>query len=113
MLGVDILRDRPFRDYRLFAFASSGSGVEGRSVVADAATATTPQEFLSILRDPRRGRHHRDVRAAARARRRQRVTARASAIGERPFVVRGLLKDEGPARVLDGNFVLMDIAAAQ
>ena len=30
-----------------------------------------------------------------------------------PFIVRGLLKDEGPARVLDGNFVLMDIAAAQ
>ena len=36
-------------------------------------------------------------------------------IGDRvtPFVIRGLLKDEGPARVLDGNFVLMDIAAAQ
>ena len=36
-------------------------------------------------------------------------------IGDRvlPFVVRGCLKDEGPARVLDGNFVLMDIAAAQ
>ena len=29
------------------------------------------------------------------------------------YVVRGVLKDEGPARVLDGNFVLMDIAAAQ
>ena len=29
------------------------------------------------------------------------------------YIVRGLLKDEGPARVLDGNFVLMDIAAAQ
>ncbi len=36
-------------------------------------------------------------------------------IGDRvaTYVVRGLLKDEGPARVLDGNFVLMDIAAAQ
>ena len=29
------------------------------------------------------------------------------------YVVRGLLKDEGPARVMDGSFVLMDIAAAQ
>src|SRR6185295_15465552 len=29
------------------------------------------------------------------------------------FVVRGLLRDEGPARVMDGSFVLMDIAAAQ
>ena len=29
------------------------------------------------------------------------------------FVVRGLLADEGPARVMDGSFVLMDIAAAQ
>jgi len=28
-------------------------------------------------------------------------------------VVRGVLKNEGPARVLDGNFILMDIAAAQ
>ena len=36
-------------------------------------------------------------------------------IGDRvqPFVIRGLLRNEGPARVLDGNFVLMDIAAAQ
>ena len=36
-------------------------------------------------------------------------------IGDRvlPFTVRGYLKDEGPARVLDGNFILMDIAAAQ
>jgi putative ABC transport system permease protein len=31
----------------------------------------------------------------------------------RPFLVSALLADEGPARVLDGNFVLMDIAAAQ
>ena len=29
------------------------------------------------------------------------------------FRVRALLKDEGPARTLDGNFALMDIAAAQ
>ncbi|MFP5380457.1 MAG: ABC transporter permease, partial [Vicinamibacteria bacterium] len=29
------------------------------------------------------------------------------------FVIQALLGDEGPARVLDGNFVLMDIAAAQ
>ena len=29
------------------------------------------------------------------------------------YVIRGLLKDEGPARVMDGSFALMDIAAAQ
>ena len=29
------------------------------------------------------------------------------------LTIRGLLRDEGPARVLDGHFVLMDIAAAQ
>ena len=36
-------------------------------------------------------------------------------IGDRvlPFVVRGILKNEGPAKVVDGNFILMDIAAAQ
>ena len=32
---------------------------------------------------------------------------------EREFTVRGILRDEGPARVVDGNFALMDIAAAQ
>jgi putative ABC transport system permease protein len=30
-----------------------------------------------------------------------------------PFVIRALLRNEGPAKVMDGNFVLMDIAAAQ
>ena len=30
-----------------------------------------------------------------------------------PFTIGGVLANEGPARVLDGNFVLMDIAAAQ
>ena len=36
-------------------------------------------------------------------------------VGDRavPLTVRGLLRDEGPARVLDGHFVLMDIASAQ
>src|SRR5262249_9223933 len=36
-------------------------------------------------------------------------------IGDTPhtFTIRGLLRDEGPARALDGNFALMDIAAAQ
>ena len=29
------------------------------------------------------------------------------------YVIRALLKDDGPARVMDGSFVLMDIAAAQ
>src|SRR6185369_6934672 len=29
------------------------------------------------------------------------------------FTIRGLLRDEGPARALQGNFALMDIAAAQ
>src|SRR6185369_13661367 len=29
------------------------------------------------------------------------------------FTIRGLLRNEGPARALDGNFALMDIAAAQ
>jgi len=29
------------------------------------------------------------------------------------YVIRALLEDKGPARVMDGSFVLMDIAAAQ
>jgi putative ABC transport system permease protein len=99
VLGVDILRDRAFREYDLVEFAA------GRRQPA-------PQQFLNLLLDPRsvittdifarrHGLHLND-----------RVELE---IGDqrRSFVVRGLLRNEGPARVLDGNFVLMDIAAAQ
>jgi len=99
VLGVDILRDRPFRDYELLEYA-------------DGARQPTPQEFLSLLSDP-----DSVVLTAAFARRHGLAVGQPVEIdigdARRRFVVRGLLGAHGPARVLDGNFVLMDIAAAQ
>ena len=98
LLGVDILRDRPFRDYPL---------VGG----ADAESLTTRQ-FLALLTDPQAvvltaelaGRRGLDVDSAVDL-----------VSGDRrvELIVKGLLGREGPAEVLDGNFILMDIAAAQ
>ena len=98
LLGVDILRDRPFRDYPL---------VDG-----DTPRAVTTQGFLDLLTDPQSviltrpftDRHGLDVG--------DRVGLVA---GERTVALRvtGILGDEGPASVVDGAFALMDIAAAQ
>jgi putative ABC transport system permease protein len=69
-------------------------------------------KFLELLTSPRSA----VIAAAFAARHGYAVGDPLSLIsGDRvqPFVVAGLLADEGPARVLDGNFVLMDIAAAQ
>ena len=99
VLGIDILRDRPFRDYQLLTW--EGSREEPR-----------PQEFLQLLIDPGSA----ILAAKFAAPRGLEVGSRfAVQYGDRtiPLTVRGLLRDEGPARVLDGHFVLMDIAAAQ
>jgi putative ABC transport system permease protein len=99
VLGVDILRDRSLRDYSLMRFSADGR-------------QPTASEFLTLLVDPDAvvltekyaSRHGLAVGSTFE------LTA-----GDRAgiFVVRGLLADDGPARVLDGNFALMDIAAAQ
>ncbi|MCC7031576.1 MAG: ABC transporter permease [Acidobacteria bacterium] len=93
VLGVDILQDLTVRDYL---------GVE----------VETPQQFLELLTSPRA-----IVITEKLARRRGYALGDELPLmaGDRvnTFVVRGLLKDEGPAKVMDGSFVLMDIAAAQ
>ena len=99
ILGVDMLRDLPVREYR----------VEDRG---SAPPVVTADDFLELLREPDAVvltekfalRHHVAVG--------DRLPVR---IGDRDvsLVVRGLLRDEGPARVLDGNLAVMDIAAAQ
>ena len=106
VLGVDILRDRSIRDYRLLQIEPAPT----------APTSPTPdlttQRFLEILTN-----EHAVVTTEKLARRRGLALGGEIRllIGDRigSYVIRGLLKDEGPARVLDGNFVLMDIAAAQ
>lgn len=99
VLGVDILRDQSFREYRLLEYAGG-------------ARQPSAREFLRLLIDPQSvittelfaSRHHLRVGSTLEL-----------AIGDarRPFVITALLRNEGPARVLDGNFMLMDIAAAQ
>ncbi|BCS33222.1 permease [Luteitalea sp. TBR-22] len=99
VLGVDILRDFPVRDYE----------------VGDAGAAPRPQtaaDILGLLTDPSAAvitrafadRHGLEVGDPLRV-----------IVSDRPrdLRVRALLEAEGPARLLDGNFLLMDIAAAQ
>jgi putative ABC transport system permease protein len=117
VLGVDILRDQPFRDYHLLELERSA---EARSASASAQGATadpvtdeyTTRQFLEILTNERSV-----VITQKLAERRGYALGGEMRlmIGDRvlPFVVRGILKNEGPARVVDGNFILMDIAAAQ
>ncbi len=99
VLGVDILRDRPFREYQLLRFARDGRDPR-------------PQELLALLLDPT------SVVLTEQFAQRHAIeldTPVQLIIGDRihDAVVRGLLLDEGPARVVDGQLALMDIATAQ
>lgn len=99
VLGIDLLRDRPFREYQLLRFAH-----EGRE--------PRPQELLSVLLDST------SVVLTERFARRRGidvetpVTLVAGDTRHR-MVVQGLLLDEGPAQVVDGQLALLDIATAQ
>ena len=107
VLGVDILRDLTLRDYLMGAAASPDG-----SIATDTEVELTPQRFLELLTSPQSV-----VITEKLARRRGFGVGSEIQLmaGDRvnTYVVRGLLKDEGPARVMDGSFVLMDIAAAQ
>ncbi|HKQ07382.1 MAG TPA: ABC transporter permease [Blastocatellia bacterium] len=99
VLGVDVLRERPFREYRLIR---TGEG----------EAQPNARDFLLLLADP----SSIVVTETFAARHRLNIGDRlALTMGEarREYVVRGLLANEGPARAMQGNFVLMDIAAAQ
>jgi putative ABC transport system permease protein len=109
VLGIDILRDQPFRDYQLLEIEQA-NGRTGEQ--ANGTRDFNTQQFLEILTSEQSvviteklaSRRHYPLGSTLRL-----------MIGDRvvPFVVRGVLKNEGPARVLDGNFIMMDIAAAQ
>jgi putative ABC transport system permease protein len=106
VLGVDIVRDLTLRDYVVAEAASERAAVQATN------EDLTPQRFLELLTSPQSV-----VITEKLARRRGYALGSAIQLmaGDRinTYVVRGLLKDEGPARVMDGSFVLMDIAAAQ
>jgi putative ABC transport system permease protein len=99
VLGVDVLRDRALRRYRLLRLSTNDR-------------EPTAREFLLLLTDPdaiiltEKFAHVRGLSIGGRL---------PLTVGSRrrEFTVRGLLADEGPARVLDGRLALMDIAAAQ
>lgn len=98
VLAIDILRDQPFRDYNLLEL-EGGNDFNTQRLLQ---TLTSPQTV--IITEKLASRRHYALGSELRL-----------MIGDRvlPFTVRGILKNEGPARVLDGNFILMDIAAAQ
>jgi putative ABC transport system permease protein len=112
LLGVDILRDQPFRDYNLLEWAAPPDRAAGAAPGRGAARELKTQEFLGLLLDPESA-----IIAArfAEPRALKLGSTLTVNVGDRtvPLKIRGLLRDEGPARVLDGRFVLMDIAAAQ
>ena len=99
VLGIDILSDRSFRDYRLLEFERQ-------------QREPSTREFLDLLIDPA------SIMLTEKFAQRFGLATGSQirlTLGDRPqnFVVRGLLRNEGPARAMDGNLVLMDIAAAQ
>jgi putative ABC transport system permease protein len=99
VLGVDVLRDRALRRYHVIRFN-------------EADTEPTAREFLLLLANP-----DSIILTESFARRHGLSIGSpvALTIGDkrREFIVRALLLNEGPARALQGNFALMDIAAAQ
>ncbi|HEX4948030.1 MAG TPA: ABC transporter permease, partial [Blastocatellia bacterium] len=97
ILGVDILRDRSIRDYKL---------------QTEAQQNLTPTDFLTLLLDPR------SIVLTEKFANKYGLAVNSQlslTFGDKAeiFIVRGLLKNEGAARAVDGNFALMDIAAAQ
>lgn len=107
VLGVDLLRDRPLRDYVVTSRPASRPETS-----AEAREAGTDPDLLASLFDV-----DAIVLTTSFAERhgvRVGDTVELS-LGDRlrNFRVRGLLAAEGPARALGGNFGLMDIGTAQ
>ncbi len=109
VLGIDILKDRPIRDYEL-----TEGLAEARAEAADnhTAKAGAKADILNLLLDPQ------SIVTSEKF-----ATRHGLKVGDRVIfvigdrehvaVIRGLLRNEGPAKVIDGNFALLDIAAAQ
>ena len=99
ILGVDILRDEGFRDYQLVR-------------LSDKDQKPSTRQLLDLLNDSR------SIVLTEKFAQRHGLALGSPielTIGDRleTLVVRGLLMNKGPARALNGNFALMDIAAAQ
>jgi putative ABC transport system permease protein len=97
VLGVDILRDRSFREYDLLEFGGEDP---------------TPQQFLELLIDPKAIIITEKFARRWGLRTGEEIELTFADRAER-YRIRGMLLDSGPARAVDGNFALMDIGAAQ
>jgi len=99
VLGVDVLRERPFREYKLIRTSAGQSTLNARDfllLLVDPSAIILTESFAT--------RHHLNIGDRL---------ALTMSDARRLYVVRGLLANEGPARALQGHFALMDIAAAQ
>ncbi len=98
VLGVDVLLDFPLRDYEVLRVgdAKKQSARDALRLLDDATSVILTEKFLR--------RHQLRVGDD--------VTLTFGSHAQQ-FRIRGVLLDRGPARTLDGNFALMDIAAAQ
>lgn len=100
VLGVDILRDLPIRDYDI---GDAGAGTPRPRTAIDILGLLTDPDGVVITR-AFADRHGLAVGDPLHV-----------IIGDRlkALRVKALLEAEGPARLMDGNFLLMDLAAAQ
>jgi len=97
VLGVDVLADQGFRDYRVAAEAGEGGEEAGAlSLISEPGAVLVTRRFAEA--------HGLRVGSAFRV---------LGPGGPRRLMVRGLLELEGAGRALDGRFALMDIAGAQ
>jgi len=93
LLGIDIFSDQQFRDYR----------IQGR---------TDNEVLLQFLLEPRA------IAITRKFANRFRLAPGSQfdlLIGSKQvsFIIRGIMKEEGPAKALGGNFAILDIAHAQ
>jgi putative ABC transport system permease protein len=94
VLGIDILLDRDVREYRIVA--SEDVDRESLRLLLDPDALFVSETFVQ--------RHGLGLGSPVPL-----LTPR----GRQEYVIRGLLAPEGPARALGGNFVVMDLGAAQ
>jgi putative ABC transport system permease protein len=91
LLGIDVISDQPFREYQLYQ---------------------PDEEGLLFLKDPRSIAITEKLANRHGLKRGEKITL---IVGSKKvtFTISNLLKMEGPAKSLEGNFALIDIASAQ
>src|ERR1044071_1809900 len=92
--GVDLLTDFTIRDYQ---FSGSGFGFDqALNFIANSDSIAITESFSRRLNLP--------LGATINL---------GTSTGKRSYTVRGLLREEGPAKVFGGSFALMDLPVAQ